>query len=226
MRPPPIVMWDADGVLVDTESLNWLAWKGLFAELGHPVTIAEYLPMVGYGGHENLAELCRRRTITPQPDAMMRRRWEIYRALTAGGIPPVPANVALVRAFADHVQGIQQIIVSSSLRSNIQEYLTATNLTDLIDLTVCPEHQPTVRRKPAPDLYLLALKQLGSPAVETCLVFEDSEPGARAAKAAGLTCVALPHTFTLHQDFTAADLVIRPGEPRDAAVILAQLAGR
>ena len=213
------LLWDADGVLVDTEPLNWQAWEGLFAELGHPVTLAEYLPMVGYGGHENLAELCQRRGIAPDADAMMRRRWEIYHALTVGGIPPIQPNVAMVRKFALHDPAIRQIVVSSSLRPNIEGYLVVTGLTEVISQIVCPDDRPTIRRKPAPDLYLLALEQLDLLAVD-CLVFEDSEPGVVAAKAAGLRCVALPHTFTLGQNFSKADLVITPGQPRDPAAIL------
>lgn len=213
------LLWDADGVLVDTEPLNWQVWEGLFAELGQPVTLVEYLPLVGYGGHENLAKLCQRRGITPDADAMMRRRWEIYHTLTVGGIPPIQPNVTLVRAFAQHDPAVRQVVVSSSLRPNIEGYLVTTRLTDVISQIVCPGDRPTLRRKPAPDLYLLALEQLGLPAAAG-LVFEDSEPGVVAAKAAGLRCVALPNAFTRSQDFSAADLVIRPGKPRDAAAIL------
>lgn len=219
------LLWDADGVLVDTEPLNWWAWKGLFAELGHPVTLAEYLPMVGYGGQENLAALCRLRGITPAPDPMSRRRWEIYRTLTVGGVPPIQPNVALVRAFAQHDPAVRQVVVSSSLRSNIEGYLVTTRLTDVISQIICPGDRPTLRRKPAPDLYLLALEQLGLPA-SAGLVFEDSEPGVLAAKAAGLRCVALPNTFTLGQNFSPADLVIIPGKPRNVSAILNHLAQR
>lgn len=215
-------IWDVDGVLVDTEPLHWQAWERLFQELGHLITREQYLPLAGYGGHENLAHLCRRTGIPYDPETHMARRWTIYGEIRQQGVPPITANTALVREFAQRYPEIRQAAASSSRRSDVLENLTHAKVVELLPLVICADDRPGIRRKPAPDLYLLAVERLGVPA-QNCLAFEDSEAGVLAAKAAGCRCVALPHSFTLHQDFTAADLVIPPGEPRDAAAILRQL---
>lgn len=222
---PNAYCWDADGVLVDSEPLNWQAWEGLFAELGHSLTLEEYLPTVGISGRARIVELFGRRGISPDPDATMRRWWEIFSGISASGIPPMPLNVALVRSFAQLHPHIPQVVVSSSHRPAIEEYLVVTGLTDIISQIVCAGDQPDIRRKPAPDLYLLAARHLGLPPA-ACLAFEDTAPGVSAAKAAGMSCVALPHKFTLDQNFSGADLVIAAEASRDAAAILRRLALR
>lgn len=219
------LLWDVDGVLVDTEPLHYEAWRQLLNELGHNLTLEQYVPLAGLGGHEIMAELCTRHGIAGDQTALRRRRWEIYLERRRHGIAPIADNVALVRAFAQTNPNLRQLAVSSSTRANIRDNLALVALTDVIGQIVSYEDQPGLRRKPAPDLYLLAVERAGRP-TEHCLAFEDSAAGVAAAKAASLRCVALPNAITIGQDFSPADLVIAPAAPRNPAAILRQLGER
>lgn len=213
------LIWDVDGVLVDTEQLHFEAWKKLLAEHGQSLTLDEYRPMIGRPGPENLAELCAKKNIAGDQGAMTQRRREIYRQLRQQGIPVIAENVALVKDFAQHFPQLTQVVASSTARKNLEENLKATGCVDLFRFALSYEDDPTMQRKPAPDLYLAAVKRLGLPA-SACLAFEDTEAGVKSANAAGVRVVALPSDLTAGQDFSTADLVMAPGGPRSAQAIL------
>lgn len=220
MRPwqPRACCVDVDGVLVDTETVYFEGWRSLMAELGHAFELDEYRPLAGFGGREILTTLCQRRGITRDIDELRARRVAIVRQLMTNGVPVIELNIQLVHQFALD-RSLRFAAASSSYRADVMDKLALAGLTELIGTLACADDRPDMPRKPAPDLYLLAAKQLGLQP-EACLAFEDSAPGVRAAKAAGMRCIALPNAITIHQDLSAADLVIAPEAPRDAVAIL------
>ncbi|MEK7139688.1 MAG: HAD family phosphatase [Patescibacteria group bacterium] len=213
------LIWDVDGVLVDTERLHWLAWRQMFTEEGKTLTLPVYQPFIGRGGGDNMRDLCAKLNVVADREALTRRRREIYRQLRQRGIPVIGENVALVRQFTRDFPALIQVVASSSRQSDIRENLAAAGLTDAFQFAVSFEDRPGLKRKPAPDLYLAAVAKIGLPAA-SCLAFEDTEHGVAAAKTAGVRCVALPNALTAGQDFSAADLTIAPGIARQAKEIL------
>ena len=219
------LVWDIDGVLVDTERLHFIAWKKLLAEHGATLTMEEYLPFIGRGSPENMNGICALKKITGDHTALNLRRREIYRQLRADGIPAIAENVALAKDFARAYPTLPRIAATNSRQQDTDENLAAAGLTDFFRFVVAFQNYPGLRRKPAPDLYLEAVRQLGIPAAE-CLAFEDTEHGVTAAHAAGLRVVALPSVLTEGQNFSAADLVIPSGAPREPTMIVKKIAAR
>ena len=113
------------------------------------------------------------------------------------GVPDVP------RALA--ARGLRLAVASSSSPVVIDATLTALGVRPLFQTTVSGVE--VTRGKPAPDVFLEAAKRLGA-APDACVVVEDSERGVRAARAAGMRCVAIPCGETRHHDFGAATLVL------------------
>lgn len=95
-------------------------------------------------------------------------------------------------------KGLHRAVASSSTSKWVKEWLTHHRLTDRFEAVVCRDHVD--RPKPAPDVYLLAARYLG---VEPkhCLAIEDSPAGFRAARAAGMPCLAVPNALTAHLEF-------------------------
>lgn len=216
------LIWDIDGIFVDTEALHFQAWQKLLADFGKTLSIEEYRPMIGRGSTENMAEMCARKGISGDHTELNLRRRAYYAELRSRGIPVLQYNVALMREFAQQYPQLIQVAASNSIASDVAENLAAAGLTRAFRFTASGKERPDIRRKPAPDLYHLALERLRLPAA-ACLAFEDTESGVTAAKAAGIRCVALPNALTIGQNFSAANFLIAPNEPRSPKLILERL---
>ena len=234
---PRALVFDCDGVLADTERYGHLvAFNQTFAEFGLPVrwSAAEYQAKLRIGGgKERLASL-----LTPEFAAVAglpadpvaqqgevlawhRRKTETYTGLVAGGaVPPRPG---IGRIIAEALAAGWPVAVAST---SAEVSVRAT-----LDRAVGPERARAVEvfagdivahKKPAPDIYLLALGWLGLPA-DRVLVVEDSRNGLLAATQAGLTCVITVNGFTAAEDFGEAALVVSSlGDPGgDRATVLA-----
>jgi putative hydrolase of the HAD superfamily len=200
---PPIraVIFDFDGLIVDTESIGYLTWKELFDEHGHHLPVERYAQVVGtdfntsYDPRRDLEQLTGR---THDWDAVEVRRRERETELrsTLSLLPGVMDRLLEARGL-----GIPCAIASSSPRSWIGPWVEELNLTDHFD------HISTVddtgKVKPDPSLFLHAAENLGTSAEEV-IIFEDSLNGLRAAQAAGMRCIVAPGPMTRHLDFEGA----------------------
>jgi HAD superfamily hydrolase (TIGR01509 family) len=228
MPAPRALVFDCDGVLADTERYGHLpAFNKTFEEFGLPVrwSASDYLEKLQIGGgKERMASL-----LTPEfiaaaglpadpgaPQAAVaawhRRKTEIYAELVASGaVVPRPG---IARVAAEAIAGGWRLAVAST---SAEASVRAT-----LEHSVGPEQARAFgvfagdmvpQKKPAPDIYLLALKELDVPA-DRAVVVEDSRNGMRAAVGAGATCVVTVNGFTEHEDFSEAALVISSlGDP-------------
>jgi len=226
--PPRALVFDCDGVLADTERYGHLpAFNQTFEEFGLPVrwSAADYLEKLCIGGgKERMASL-----LTPEfiaaaglpadpgeqqaaVAAWHRRKSEIYAELVASGaVVPRPG---IARVAAEAIAGGWRLAVAST---SAESSVRAT-----LEHAVGPEQarefgvfagDMVPHKKPAPDVYLLALKELDVPA-DRAVVVEDSRNGLRAATGAGTTCVVTVNGFTEHEDFSEAALVVSSlGDP-------------
>jgi beta-phosphoglucomutase-like phosphatase (HAD superfamily) len=222
MKNIKALLWDVDGVFVDTERLHFLAWQKLAITHGSSLTLEEYAPMIGRGSKENMEALCAMRHIAGDKDALNKERRGYYEAMRKEGIPVLEENIALAKEFKNQFPELLHAAVSSSSQKDIRENLGAAGLGNFFARTISYEDKPGLARKPAPDLYLYALEALGFSAVE-CLAFEDSANGVASARAAGVRCVALPNELTKDSNFSAADFVVPWGTPKAVAGIVARL---
>ncbi len=197
------VVFDMDGVLVDSEPLHVEAARRLLAAYGVAYTDEENEEFVGFTDLEIWTLLKTRHGLSPTVEELTRRFGQGLIGLLEREAVPMPGVpgvlVGLRRA------GYRLALASSSTL----EIIAATLRVLRID-----EHFPIVvssvevgRGKPAPDVFLAAASRLGLPPGR-CLVVEDSRNGVLAAKRAGMACVAVPCAATRHQEFTEADRVL------------------
>ena len=193
------LIFDFDGLIVDTET-PWLelvrdAYRRHRLELPAEV----WRQFIGTHRHplEHLREL-----VGPALD-MAAERAALVAGDTRDTLPPCAGVRELVAAARD--AGLRLGVASSSSHDRVDSELRRLELRDAFDTLRC--RGENLRAKPAPDLYLTALKDLGTSASDA-VVFEDSPNGTQAAKAAGIYTVAVPNDVTRGWPFDHADRVI------------------
>jgi mannitol-1-/sugar-/sorbitol-6-/2-deoxyglucose-6-phosphatase len=201
------VVLDMDGLLIDTEPVWRTAEKEVFAELGVELTEADLLDTTGLRIDELAAAFLSRRPPSadppsPSPAEVADRITDLvvdYVGRAGEPMPGVPEAIALFER-----SGLRLAIASSSPERLIDAVCARLGLD--IDIRCSALDEP--RGKPAPDVYLAAARRLRlTPA--RCLAVEDSPAGVVAAKAAGMTCVAVPDPLlTGDSRYRRADLVL------------------
>ncbi len=222
------LIFDCDGVLSDTERYGHLpAFNRTFEEFGLPVRWSEddYADKLRIGGgKERMASL-----LTPEfvklaglPEdqdgqrealkAWHRRKTEIYTAMVAAGELPARPGVARVAAEARDA-GWALVVASTSAEPSVRAVLEHAVGVDEARAFSVFAGDVVPQKKPAPDIYLMALEQLGLPA-DAAVVVEDSRNGLRAAHAAELACAVTVNGYTAHEDFAEAAFVVTTlGDP-------------
>jgi HAD superfamily hydrolase (TIGR01509 family) len=197
------VVFDFDGLVVETEEPEFVAWQEVFDRHGTELLLEEYATGIGtIGGFDPLALLTARAPLPVDAGgarAQARRRHQelvMATVLQAGVVQVLDQAAAL---------GLGVAIASSSPRQWIADHLDRIGLRDRFAVIACFDDVGVA--KPAPDVYLEAVRRLGVAAGEA-VALEDSRAGLLAARAAGLRCIAVPTAMTRHLDFSAADLVI------------------
>lgn len=192
------VIFDFDGLIVDTETAIIEAFADVHAAHGRPFNRTEFLRAVGrvdytfdpwqaFGPDADRAELER-----------LRREHNRRRDLAQ---PVLPGVIALLDA-ARH-RGLRTAVASNSRRSHVEGHLLRLGLRDRFEFVACRDD--ATEPKPAPELYQLVLAQFQL-APREAIAFEDSHAGTLAAKHAGLWVVAVPNAATAHHDFAHVDL--------------------
>lgn len=183
------VLFDLDGLLVDTEALLHQADLDLFAEIGVPKEVAapflaEITGTVAAVIWERIAETF------PQADvpAMKARRAALVDAAYAAGIPVIAGIPDVLDAL--DARGIPYAVATNSERDRALYKLTRTDLLERVQAVVA--YDDVAAPKPAPDVYLAAARALGV-APDRCLAFDDSDTGVQAARAAGCCVVQVPN---------------------------------
>ena len=230
------LIFDCDGVLADTERYGHLpAFNQTFREFELPVQWSEEeygIKLKIAGGKERMAslltpEFVAKAGLPAEPEAQKKmiadwhkRKSETYKQLIREGrLPGRPGVARLVQeASAAHWKlAVASTSAEESVRG-VLEYVVGKDLAGEF-LVLAGDIVP--KKKPAPDIYLLALEKLGMPADE-CLVVEDSSNGLLAAQAAGIRCIVTLSSYTWEEDMSGALLVVSDlGEPDQPMQIVA-----
>lgn len=182
------VLFDMDGLMLDTEPISRAAWQRAFAEMGFTLDEATFLSVVGRAQADLQRIFCT--AMGPGLDferAHLLRQRYFQEHVAARGIPVKPG----LRALLDWLDAreMAKAVASSTTRAEVLARLALTGLQGRFEEIVGGDE--IKRGKPAPDIFLLAAERLGvNP--ERCLVLEDSENGIRAAHAAGMFPVMVP----------------------------------
>jgi HAD superfamily hydrolase (TIGR01509 family) len=180
------VLFDMDGLLVDTEPLWFETETEVMARLGAPWSTADQQSLLGGSMEKTVAYLLARAT-RPVPPAEV-ARWMMdgmLRRAAAGRVVVRPGARELLAEVA--AAGVRYALVTSSEREFADAVLAGTGLR--FPVTVCAEDAPAT--KPAPDPYQQGAKLLGA-APENCVALEDSPNGVASATAAGCKVIAVP----------------------------------
>ena len=195
-------IFDCDGLLADTETPDYDAWRHIYEEQGLHLPIELWAQSIGKAKGHDLndwhAPLAERIGLGYDREAVQTRRRAHY--LDAiGKLTPMPGVLALLDALDG--AGIPCAVASNSERDWVDRVLNITGLTARFQAIATADE--VVRPKPEPDVYLLAAERLGV-APAHCVAFEDSPRGLAAAHAAGMFTVAVPTALTRHFGFEQA----------------------
>jgi len=194
------IIFDFDGLIVDTEMPGYLAWAECYAAHGHELLLADYTRCVGsdwahYNPGMELERLLGRRLDWTELDRERSRR--VYELLEE--VEPLP-GVRDLLAEARR-EGVICAVASSSPRHWVEPWLERLELRgEFLHVVTLDD---VTRPKPSPELFELALRRLEIGAGET-VVLEDSLNGLRAALAAGIPCVVVPNEVTGALEFEGA----------------------
>lgn len=192
------LVFDFDGLILDTESALIRAYADVHASHGVPFDEAVFLRSVGHADYsfdpwhafEKRADRAALESERQQRNHEQNLRLAI-----------LPGVVALLDAA--RAAGLRIALASNSGHAHCEGHLKRLQLFDRFHFLACRED--VASPKPEPDLYRLVLNQLGLRPPEA-IAFEDSHTGSLAAKRAGLWCVVAPNPSTAHHDFAHADL--------------------
>ena len=179
------VIWDLDGVIIDSAEEHRQAWHRLAQEEGLPFSDADFRATFGKRDDDIITILWGQQS--PERVRELADRKEAYfRDLIRKTAAPLPGAVELLRGL--HEAGFLQALASSAPVANIQLISEVLGLRQY--LTALVSGETVARGKPAPDIFLKAAEELGvSPA--RCVVIEDAVAGVQAAHAAGMRCIAV-----------------------------------
>jgi HAD superfamily hydrolase (TIGR01509 family) len=218
------LIFDVDGTLADTEELHRRAFNEAFFACGldwrwSPHLYAELLQITG--GKERIASYIERLQLSSAARTEFLRlipqmhssKTRLYRELVELGHLRPRAGVKRLMMEARSA-GLRLAIASTTSPANVESLLRASFGSDALGwFGAVAAGDVVTKKKPAPDIYHLALTMLGLPP-SRAIAIEDSAIGVQSAKAAGLFTVATPSLWTIGQDFAAADLVLTSlGDP-------------
>ncbi len=188
------VIFDMDGVLLDSGVHHRDAWRLLLADLGVTPAPEFWRCTIGRPVEEAAALLLERPLAPAEAAELARRKREHYRRLAARGLLPVAGAPSFVTALARH--GVPRAVASSASREDVESLLTEIGLRAHFEIVVTADD---VRQgKPSPEVYLRAAAGLGQPP-GACLVFEDAVVGVLAARTAGMRVIGLTTGLTARE---------------------------
>jgi beta-phosphoglucomutase len=185
------VLFDMDGVLVDSESFICKAAILMFSELGLIVSPEDFQPFVGMGENKYIGGVAEKHGIIVDIEQVKARTYNIYEKIVSGKLSPLPGSHEFISKCRN--KGLKLALVTSAdtikMEVNLKEIGLSRNTFDSIITGL-----DVKKKKPFPEIYLKAAKSLElKPG--NCLVVEDAVSGIDAGKAAGCRCLAVTSSF-------------------------------
>ncbi len=196
------VVFDLDGVLVNTELVFQQAGNELARRRGKEMTLDVFKEMMGRRPREAFTAMIEMLGLNDTVEELQRESREIFFQLLDVHLAPMPGLHELLERIER--AGLPKAVATSSPRDYARDILGRVRLLDRFAFILGAED--VTNGKPHPEIYLKAAERLGLPP-QNVLVVEDSEAGTKAAAQAGAFVVAVPHQFSREHDFSPADYV-------------------
>jgi len=198
------IIFDLDGVLVDTEYYQWQGWVEVLKPFGIPLSKKEYFNYAGKRGDIVESELIKNYNLKIEKGFLQKEKEKLLiKWFNSKKLKLMPYAKEVVKFFAKNNK-IKLGLASGGPRDEVILKLKRTNLYSFFPVIVAGSE--VKRGKPYPDIYLLTAKKLGIEP-KKCLALEDTQYGVESAKSAGLFCFAIPSEFSKKQDFSIADKI-------------------
>ena len=200
------VIFDMDGVIIDTEPIHHQAFFTQFAELGITVSDDLYASFLGSSTRNVFQQLKQQFGLPQEVEALLRRKRELFNQSfdTDANLDLLPGVRALIEDIQRH--GLQLVLASSASKATITRVFDRFGLGPYFTHRVSGED--FAQSKPNPAIFLHAAALAETPVTE-CIVIEDSANGVAAAKAAGIYCIGYASPHSAGQDLRLADRVIQ-----------------
>jgi HAD superfamily hydrolase (TIGR01509 family) len=215
MRLPDAVVFDFDGVILDSETPEYESHRLVYERFGLSLTVADWCDQIGVDVERQPERWSRRlrehAADAPDHDAFKLEVRQRFRTLVP--TEPMPGILTLIEALAEF--GVPCAIASNSPARWVLPAAESIGIVSHMDAVVTIDD--VARGKPEPDVYLEAARRLGATPSRSVAI-EDSAPGLASARAAGLRTIAVPHWLTAGHDLSAADVRVE-----DARQITLQL---
>jgi HAD superfamily hydrolase (TIGR01509 family) len=199
------VIFDFDGIVLDSETPEYESHRRIYERCGVTLTVDEWCGVIGTWseGHDEqwFNRLCAQSAEAPDRDAYFHERRRIFEEI----VPAAPMRGVQQLLTTLRQARIPAAIASSAPARWVVGAVDRLGLRPLLDAVVTGDE--VARRKPAPDVYLEAARRLGVDPRRS-IAIEDSSPGIAAARAAGMKAVAIPHWLTERHDLSGADLTV------------------
>jgi beta-phosphoglucomutase family hydrolase len=213
-RSKKTFLWDMDGVITDSGSFHLAAWQETFDKRGFKFSEGNFTKFFGTRNDFIIRSVLGREL--PQKDVatIVEEKEENFRRKIKGNIKPLPGVMKLLDIIKKG--NFKLALASSAPKENIDLVNSELNLERYFDYII--SGREVAESKPSPQIYLLAAEKLGAEPRD-CVVIEDSPFGVKAAKAAGMRCLAVTNTHP-EQDLQEADRVADSLEDIDLITLL------
>ena len=200
-----VILFDMDGVLVNTEPLHYQLWKQVFAERGIDLRFEAYKGCIGANGKRLMELVLEHYGLDFRGDRSLFERYYQLKEenLRYGEIPRIEGVAETLEALQK--RGYRMAVASSSTQEYIELCTDRVGIAHFFDVRFSAERVKNT--KPAPDVFLAAAERMNARPAE-CVVVEDSRNGSLAAKAAGMRCIGFVNPDSGDQDLSAADTLI------------------
>jgi len=208
------VLWDMDGVIADSNSFHFAAWQETFAKRGINFTKEDFTKLFGTRNDFIIRKVLGKGLPEKDIEPIVQEKEASFRQKAKGNIKPLPGVMKLLNTIKKG--NFKLALVSSAPKENIDLLSSELKLEEYFNSIVSGREVP--QSKPNPQIYLLAAERLGTQP-ENCIVIEDSPPGVKAAKAAGMRCLAVANTHS-KEELKGADKVVNSLEDMDLITLI------
>ena len=197
------ILFDLDGLMVDSEPHSLASWKAVLAERGVTLDQLTIDSILGLRIDATARTLIEKYHLADTVQALSEAKTEYQIAHLDGNVKPMPGLLELLDEIDR--RGLKKAVASSGIRRYVEAVLRANGLLDRFSVIITGDQ--VTHGKPAPDVFLAAARALN---VEPphCLVLEDAPVGVQAAHAAGMLCLAVPDHSVTQLDLSQADKVV------------------